>query len=73
MTNLHVEYNTLSRADGSAVFCDDRTVFIVAVYGPIDVSTSKEIYEKATVNCIFKGRIQTKQCKNQFIISIYED
>lgn len=61
MTELHVEYNTLSRADGSAVFCDDKTVLMVAVYGPIDVSSSKERYEKATINCILKRRILTNK------------
>lgn len=58
---LHVEYNALSRADGSAVYCDDRTVLMVAVYGPTDVSSSREDYERAAVNCIFKERTSTNK------------
>lgn len=61
MTDLHVEYNTLSKADGSAVYCDDKTVLMVAVYGPVDVSTSREDWEKASVNCIFKRRISSNK------------
>ena len=69
MTDLyHVEYNTLSRADGSAVFCNDKTVLLVAIYGPVDVSTSSENFERATVNCIFKKRISTNKCKLLTII-----
>lgn len=60
MRDLLVEYNNLSRADGSAIFADGNTVIQTAIFGPADIPFHKEIPDKATLEVIYKRSSFTK-------------
>lgn len=66
---LHVNYNTLNKADGSATFCNDKTVLISAVYGPLDINSTKENYEKASIECILKKNNSNNKGKIYFLLN----
>lgn len=53
---LKCEFNVLSRPDGSAVLAQGETVYLAAVYGPVEVKIQRIQIEKASVEAVYKPK-----------------
>lgn len=53
---LKCEFNVLSRPDGSAVLAQGETVYLAAVYGPVEVKLQRIQIEKASVEAVYKPK-----------------
>ncbi|KAK7575557.1 hypothetical protein V9T40_011843 [Parthenolecanium corni] len=68
--SLKCELNTLSRADGSSVLCQNKTVMAAAVYGPVEVKHHKMLIDKAYIEVIYKPKCGISQIGDRLFESI---
>jgi len=54
---LSCELGVLSRPDGSASFTQGGTTVVVAVYGPAEVRTSRELIDRAIVEVVYNPKV----------------
>ncbi|CAG4956997.1 unnamed protein product [Colias eurytheme] len=50
---MKCELNYLSKSDGSAILSQGETVVLVSVNGPLDIKTTSQSVEKATLDVLF--------------------
>ncbi|XP_032521440.1 exosome complex component RRP46 [Danaus plexippus] len=53
---MKCELNFLSRSDGSAILSQGETVVTVSVNGPLDIKTTSQSIEKATLEILFSSK-----------------
>uniref|UniRef100_A0A1B6CIX3 Uncharacterized protein n=2 Tax=Clastoptera arizonana TaxID=38151 RepID=A0A1B6CIX3_9HEMI len=51
---VRCELNFLSRPDGSAIFSLGDTIFLSAVYGPVEVKLQKVQIDRATIEAVYR-------------------
>uniref|UniRef100_A0A1B6KD59 Uncharacterized protein n=1 Tax=Graphocephala atropunctata TaxID=36148 RepID=A0A1B6KD59_9HEMI len=54
--HLKCEINVLKNPDGSAMLAQGDTVFLAAVYGPVEVKLQKFQIDKASVEAVYKSK-----------------
>ncbi|XKL60752.1 hypothetical protein PGB90_007809 [Kerria lacca] len=67
---LKCELNTLSRADGSSILCQNNTVMAAAVYGPVEVKQHKMLIDKAYIEIVFRPKCGLSQIGDRLLESI---
>lgn len=67
---LKCELNTLTRADGSSILCQNNTVVAVAIYGPVEVKQHKMLIDKAYVEVFLKPKCGISQIGDRLHESI---
>ncbi|XP_041969165.1 exosome complex component RRP46 [Aricia agestis] len=53
---LKCELNYLSKSDGSAILSQGETVVVVSANGPLDIKTTSQSIEKATLEVLFSSK-----------------
>uniref|UniRef100_A0A1B6FIE5 Uncharacterized protein n=1 Tax=Cuerna arida TaxID=1464854 RepID=A0A1B6FIE5_9HEMI len=53
---LKSELNVLKNPDGSAILAQGDTVFLAAVYGPVEVKIQKFQIDKASIEAVYKSK-----------------
>ena len=56
LREIIIEYGNLTNPDGSAILCQGNTIVQSSVYGPVEVQTNRERYDRASVFVLFKPK-----------------
>lgn len=60
---LVIKYSNITNPDGSALLCQGNTIVQVYVYGPVEVSSSKEHSDRASLFVAYKPKNSCNKCK----------